>query len=84
MNKLRKLLLPTYFTVMGSYGFYRGFYNKYDNIDNELYIDKIMYSLLSTCYYLNPIFHPTILYYTIKRNEKKIRNLELTNDDWKY
>jgi hypothetical protein len=75
---------------MGISGFYRGFNNKYkdNSIFNygptPLYVDRTIYGLLSIGYYLNPMFHPYIYYYTIKRTEKRIRNLEIKNEDWEW
>lgn len=91
MNKFKTKLCLSYFTVMGFYGFYRGFYNKYNNnsvlnikLNKQLYVDRIATGLFSTAYYLTPMFHPYIFYYSIKRTEKNIRGLDITEDDWDY
>jgi len=90
MNKFSTKLCVTYFTGMNIYGFYRGFTNKYksnsifNSNSNTLYVDKTISGLLSIGYYINPLFHPIIIYYIIKRTEKQIRCFELTEDDWEY
>lgn len=93
MNTLKTKLGFTFFTTMGTIGFYRGFNNKHKEGSmfnpvlrnpNQLYIDRTITGIFSSMYYLNPICYPFIFYYTIKRTEKRIRNLEITNDDWEW
>lgn len=89
MTKFGTKLGLTYLTGMSTYGFYRGFNNKYKsdciiNAKTPLYIDRFISGLFSTGYYLNPISHPYLLYYTIKRTEKQLRDIQLTEDDWEY
>ena len=89
MIKFTSKLTFTYLTGMSTYGFYRGFNNKYkkDSIFNAktpLYVDRFISGLLSTGYYLNPVSHPYLLYYTIKRTTKQLRNIQLTEEDWEY
>ena len=48
-------------------------------------IDKFVYGVASGLfYYLNPMFHIIILYYTFRRIEKRMRNKPLKPNDWHW
>ena len=56
------------------------------NPDNQslLIVEKIMYGFLSVGYYVNPFFYTEILFYSIRRMEKIMRNIPFTKNDWHY
>jgi len=87
---LTKKVLLTYFTAQGVYGFYRGFNNLYSkeciftHQTSGLYVDRVGSGFASTVYHVNPWFQPFILYNGIRRVEKRLRNIEITDEDWKY
>jgi hypothetical protein len=78
-----------YILGISSYGFYRGYNNLYKknsifNYNTDLYTEKISSGLFSVCYHLNPVYHHSLLYYIFLRSEKKLRKIELTENDWEY
>jgi len=56
------------------------------NPDNQtlLVVEKIKYGFLSVLYYINPFFYTDILFYSIRRMEKRMRNIPFTENDWRY
>lgn len=56
-------------------------YNADINESNTI-TDKIIYGIFSSLYYINPSFHIFILYTTIKRMEKRLRNIPMNKYDW--
>jgi hypothetical protein len=53
--------------------------------ETDTIIDKFMYGIFSvTFYYLNPFSHLIVLYYTLRRIEKRTRNIPLIPKDWSF
>jgi hypothetical protein len=54
--------------------------------DNQsiLVVEKIKYGFLSVLYYINPFFYTDIFFYSIRRMEKRMRNIPFTENDWRY
>ena len=69
-------------TGLSSLGFIRGVnsykfsHNKYDEKENFLYLNSILYGLLGGFIYVNPIFFPIVIYKETYRLEIYLRNLE--------
>jgi len=51
---------------------------------SELISEKICYGIISSFYYLNPCFHIPIICHSIRRMEKRIRNIPFNEYDWSW
>lgn len=77
--------LLTYVTSMCIYGFYRGYHGLYyeEKKERELMVEKMIDGIMGSLNQLNPLAQPYLLYGIARRTEKKLRNLEITKNDYK-
>jgi len=53
-----------------------------DQNESNIIIDKFIYGLASSIYYMTPTSHVFVLYSSIKRMEKRFRNIPMDKSDW--
>jgi hypothetical protein len=75
-----------YWTSIGAYGFYRGYTNLVKGNDfgkrHTLTTDRVLSGLGRSVQHFNPFIQPFVLTCLMRRIEKRVRNIEVTGEDY--